>query len=139
MLKIVAGLAAGLIVALAAIYVIWLVGLQVYPLPPESGLESLESEGALIQSMPTGALLFIAVAWFGGAFIGALTAAHISRRLWPGWVIAFLVACVSISNIIMFPHPEWMQLAAIIVPVLGGLLATHWARRNLHRPMIANA
>ena len=139
MLKIVAGLAVGLVVALAAIYVIWLVGLQVYPLPAESGFESLESEGALIRSMPTGALAFIAAAWLGGAFIGALTAAHISRRLWTGWVIAALVACVSISNIIMFPHPEWMQLAAVIVPVLGGLLATHMAKRNLARPLIADA
>lgn len=138
MLKIVAGLAAGLIVALAAIYVIWLVGLQVYPLPAESGFESLESEGALIQAMPTGALLFIAAAWFGGAFIGALTASSISRRLWTGWVVAALVACISISNIVMFPHPEWMQVAAFIVPMIGGLLATHWARRNLQAPVIGS-
>ena len=137
MLKTVAGLAAGLIVALASIYVIWLVGLQLYPLPAESGFTSLESEGALIQAMPMGAQIFIALAWFGGAFIGGLTAAHISRRLWPAWVVAALVACISISNIVMFPHPEWMQLAAIIVPALGGLLATHWARRNLRRPMVA--
>ena len=40
MLKIVAGLAVGLVVALAAIYVIWLVGLQAYPLPAESGFAS---------------------------------------------------------------------------------------------------
>ncbi|MGZ8999455.1 MAG: hypothetical protein ACXW2T_11435, partial [Allosphingosinicella sp.] len=81
MLKTVAGIFAGLIVALAAIYVIWLVGLQVYPMQTEGSLRSLESEGAMIRSMPVGALAFVAAAWFGGAFIGALTAAHISRRL----------------------------------------------------------
>jgi len=138
MLKVVAGLVAGLIVALAAIYVIWLIALQVYPLPVEGGIRSLESEGALIQSMPTGALVFVAAAWFGGAFIGALTAAHISRRLWPAWVIAALVAFISISNVVMFPHPEWMQLAAVIVPVVGGLVATHMARRSLQATGVAH-
>ena len=138
MLKVVAGLVAGLFVALAAIYVIWLVALQVYPLPVEGGIRSLESEGALIESMPTGALIFVAIAWFGGAFIGALTAAHISRRLWPAWVVAFLVAAISISNIVMFPHPTWMQLAAVIVPILGGLIATHMARRSLGRAIDAH-
>ena len=138
MLKVVAGLVAGLIVALAAIYVIWLIALQVYPLPAEGGIRSLESEGALIQSMPTGALAFVAAAWFGGAFIGALTAAHISRRLWPAWVIAALVASISISNIVMFPHPEWMQLAAVIVPIVGGLVATHMARRSLRGASVAH-
>ena len=139
MLKILAGLVAGLVVALAAIYVIWLVGLQIYPLPPESGQGSLESEGALIQAMPTGAQAFIALAWLGGAFVGGLTAVQISRRYWPGWIIAALVAFISISNIVMFPHPEWMQIAAVIVPVIGGLLATHWARRSLRTPLLADA
>jgi hypothetical protein len=138
MLKTVAGVAAGLIVALATIYVIWLVGLQIYPLPAESGLGSLESQGALIQSMPTGAQAFIAAAWLGGAFVGALTAVHISRRLWTGWLVAAFVAIISISNIIMFPHPEWMQLAAIIVPVLGALLATHWAKASLNKPLVSD-
>ena len=138
MLKTAAGLVAGLITALAAIYVIWLIGLQLYPMQTEASLESLESQGAMIRSMPTGALAFVAAAWFGGAFIGGLTAVHISRRLWTGWLIAALVAMISIANIVMFPHPEWMQLAAIIVPVLGGLVATHWARSSLNRPTIAN-
>ena len=138
MLKTVAGIAAGLIVSLAAIYVIWLVGLQIYPMQTEGSLQSLESQGAMIRSRPTGALAFVAAAWFGGAFIGGLTAAHISRRLWAGWLIAAFVALVSIANIVMFPHPEWMQLAAIVVPILGGLFATHWARQTLNRPSIAN-
>src|SRR5687767_13951349 len=99
MLKIIAGLVAGLVVALAAIYVIWLVGLQIYPLPAESAYGTLESEGALIEFMPTGAHAFIALAWLGGAFIGALTAAQISQRLWPGWVVAALIAVVSIANV----------------------------------------
>ena len=138
MLKTAAGIFAGLIVALAAIYVIWLIGLQLYPLQTEGAFQSVESQGALIGSMPTGALAFVAAAWFGGAFMGALTAAHISRRLWPAWLVAALVTLLAIANIIMFPHPDWMQLAAIIVPILGGLFATHWARRSLTRPMVAH-
>jgi hypothetical protein len=138
MLKIIAGLVAGLAVALASIYVIWLIGLQIYPLPQESGAVSLESEGALIQSMPTGAQAFIVLAWFGGAYLGALTATHISRRYWPGWIIAGFVACVAIANIVMFPHPEWMQIGAVVVPIVGGLLASHWARRSFRAPLLAD-
>ena len=139
MLKVVAGVVTGLVVAVAAIYVIWLIGLQFYPFPAEGGRVSLESEGALIQSMPTGAQLFIALAWLGGALLGSLTAAQISRHLWPGWLVAALVALISIANIVMFPHPEWMQLAAFIIPVLGGLIGTHWARQNLRNPLVPKA
>ncbi len=136
MLRVIAGLVAGLIVALLAIYVIWLIGLQVYPIAPESSLGDLESQGALIRSMPLGAHIFIALAWLGGAFLGSRTAAQITRRSWAGWIIAALVACISISNIIMFPHPEWMQVAAFIVPVLGGLAGTRWAARTLREGFI---
>jgi hypothetical protein len=53
MLKIIAGLVAGFAVALASIYVIWLVGLQIYPLPPATGSTGLERWGELIPTLPT--------------------------------------------------------------------------------------
>ena len=131
MLKNMVGVGVGLVVALAAIYVIWLVGLNVYPLPPEASQESLEGLGARIEFMPIGAQIFIFGSWLGGAFAGALTAALISRRLWPTWVVAAWVALISLGNVVMFPAPEWMQVGAIVAPVLGTLLAVHRARRSL--------
>lgn len=134
MLKIIAGLVAGLIVALAAIYVVQAIGNAIYPLPAEANLWSYEGAEALIGGMPLGAQAFVVGAWFASAFVGGLTAAQISRTLWPAWVIVALVAFASILNIVMIPHPEWMQIAAVVAPVMGGLIAVHRAKRNRRDP-----
>lgn len=131
MLKIIAGLVAGFAVALASIYVIWLVGLQIYPLPPASGSAGLERWGELIPTLPTGAQLFIVLSWFGGAFLGTLTAIQVSRRYWPGWIIAAFVGCTAIANIFEYAIPDWMQIAAVVVPIAGAVLASHAAKRSL--------
>jgi hypothetical protein len=47
--------------------------------------------------------------------------------------VAALVAAASILNILMIPHPEWMQIGAVIAPVLGGLVATHLAKGRPYR------
>jgi hypothetical protein len=138
MLKVVAGLVAGLIVALAAMYVIWLVGLQFFPLSNEGGFPSGESLRSVIRNMSTGSQVCIVLSWLGGSFLGALTAAHISRRLWPAWIVTIAVMLSCVANVLMFPHPEWLQFAAFIVPVAGGLLATHRARTVLRSPVVAN-
>ena len=135
-MKTVAGLIAGLVVALAAIYVIWLIGLQLFPLPTEGEISPSASLRETIRTMSPGTQAFVALSWLGGTFLGATTAAHVSRRIWPAWIVILLVTVSCVANMLVYPHPDWLQLAAIIVPVLGGLVAIHLARRNLSRPMV---
>jgi hypothetical protein len=127
MLRIVGGVIAGIVACFVTISLVEYIGHQVYPLP---AIDVRDREGlsAIIAALPFGALLFVAAAWFLGALVGGAVAARISGKRWTAWLIAVLVAIASIANVMMFPHPLWMQLAAVAGPLLGGWLAGHAAR-----------
>lgn len=127
MARIIGGLVAGLVAAFAAIWLVELIGHQFYPMPPVDVTDRAALE-ALIASLPTGAMLFVAFAWFCGALVGGAVAARISHRRWAAWAIAAIVALAAILNVLMLPHPVWMQIAALVAPLLGGWLAGHAAR-----------
>ena len=42
------------------------------------------------------------------------------RLRFPGWVIAGLILLGGVANLMMIPHPLWMQIGAIAAPLLGG-------------------
>ncbi|MFN3387695.1 MAG: hypothetical protein ACK40O_02095 [Allosphingosinicella sp.] len=129
MLKTIAGVAAGIVAAVAAILLVQFVGHAVYP-AGEVDFRDREAVSAMIRSLPVGALLFVAAAWFTGALAGGAVAAWISGRRWTAWLVGAVVALMAVVNIFTYPHPAWMQIAAIVAPALGGIVAGHLAGRR---------
>jgi MFS family permease len=78
-------------------------------------------------------LAIVAAAYFLSALAGGLVAARISQRRWAAWAIAGLVAFGAIWSLFQFPHPLWMQIAAVVAPLLGGFVAA----RLFDRPAAA--
>lgn len=132
MLKRIAGMAAGLVAAVATILLVQLLGHTVYP-TAEIDLRDHDAVAAMIAAMPLGAMLFVVFAWFAGALAGGAVAAWISGRRWTAWAVGAIVALMGIVNILTYPHPAWMQIAAVVAPALGGVVAGHLSRRR-HRP-----
>ncbi|HYG30570.1 MAG TPA: hypothetical protein VD887_10185 [Allosphingosinicella sp.] len=130
MARLIGGVLAGIVVAAAAIFAVAIAGHQFYPLR-EAGLRDGEAVAALIASLPFGALLFVAAAWLAGGFAGGLTAALVSGRVGTAWSVGGLVACVGVASVFLYPHPEWMQVSAVIAPAIGALIAGHIARSRL--------
>ncbi|HLL58856.1 MAG TPA: hypothetical protein VK391_03080 [Allosphingosinicella sp.] len=126
--RIIGGILAGIVSAFAAIWLIEFVGHSVYPVRSDVNQGNVEEMASLIRGMPVGAQAFVVLAWLVGAMAGGVVANSIANRRWPAWPVAALVAAASILNILMIPHPEWMQIGAVVAPVLGGLLATHLAK-----------
>lgn len=127
MLRIVGSIIAGAIAAFAAVWLVELVGHLVFPLPGE--LDPRHPEA--MPSYPLVAKLIVVLAWFLGPLAGAWVARGFGGPRWAVWLVAVLVACGSIFNIIMVPYPAWMQIAAVVAPLLGGLIAAHglvWPR-----------
>ena len=127
--RIIGGIVAGIVVAMATIMGIEMIGHLIYPLPAEADARTL----------PLWAQLFILAGWFLGALVGGATAALIARRAWPAWLIAGLVAAGGIVVIFLMPHPELMQVGSVIAPAIGGLLAGHFARARLRAGQAAAA
>jgi hypothetical protein len=130
MLRTIGGILAGIVAALAAVYVIEVTGHIIFPLPPEVRSGNLEILAASIETLPTGLLAFVALAWFAGALAGGIVAGWITGLRGAAWFVAAIVAAAAIFNIVMIPHPAWMQLAAVIAPMAGGLIAGHLTTRG---------
>jgi hypothetical protein len=126
--RIIGGILAGVVSAFVAIWLIEFVGHSVYPVRSDVNYGNAEEMASLIRGMPVGAQAFVVLAWFAGALAGGVVANSIAARRWPALPVAALVATASILNILMIPHPEWMQIGAVVAPALGGLIATHLAK-----------
>ena len=129
MLRLIGSIVAGIVLAVATVFVVELVGHIVYPVG-ETDMQDREAVAAMIAALPVGALLIVALAWLLGALVGGSLAARLSGRRWPAWVVAAVVALFALATVFMYPHPVWMQIAAFVAPALGGLIAGHLAARG---------
>jgi len=84
----------------------------------------------LIADMPLEEKLLWVAPWFIGSFGGAWLALRISDWKWAGWITAGLMMGIAVADILDLPHPLWMQLCAVALPIAGGLLAA----RLHHKP-----
>lgn len=130
------GIVAGLIVGFVAIWLVSMIGYLFYPIPTDLNPLDYDAVGVYLRAAPFGALALVVLSWFVGALAGGLVAVAIARAAWPAWLIAALVAFAGILNILMIPHPVWMQLSAVIAPAVAGLIAHHFGQR-FHVPPTA--
>ena len=122
------GIIAGIIVMVIVVFAVELLCQQLYPLP--AGLDVWDSEAMAryIETMPTQALAFVALAWFLGALAGAFVANKIAMRATAGWVVAILVVVFALFNLFTYPHPSWMWVAGIALPLVAAVLARRLAK-----------
>ena len=111
MLRTIGGILAGIAVFMATLMVLELLAHQMFRTSREA-------------TIPSGMHVFVAVSYFLGALAGGLVAAKISGERWPAWLIAVLLAAGAAYTLTTFPHPLWMQVASIVAPLLGGLVAS---------------
>jgi hypothetical protein len=122
--RLIGGIVAGIVSGVVTIMIIELISHSIYP--PAAGIDIYDKVqmGAYISGLPAGAQALVALAWFAGAADGGFIAALISRRRWTVWLIAVLMACAAVYNILTYTHPLVLQIAAVAAPLLGGLAAS---------------
>ena len=121
MIRNLAGLAAGLAIALVTIILVEFIGNQLFP--PPRGYDM--SQGSAV-SLPVETLVWPVVGWLLGALGGSWAAVWLSAQRWTGWAIAALVLAATIFNFALVTHPLWMMAAGAVAPLLGG-----WAGQQL--------
>ena len=114
MLRTIGGIVAGIIVFAATLMVSELIAHQMFRTSPAGPL-------------PNGLYAFVAVSYFLGALAGGFVAVKISGERWTAWLIALLVAAGAGYTLTRLSHPLWMQVASIVAPLLGGLVASRTA------------
>ncbi len=111
---------AGLIVASAVIFGFEFLGSEVFPLPKEADPTNIQWIKENIDSIPTGALIMVAVAHLLGIIAGMTVAARIAKiTIIPSYIVGIFLLAGTIINLIMIPHPLWFSVTDLVGVIIG--------------------
>ena len=123
MIRTLAGLAAGLAVAIITIIALEAVGNQLFPPPAGYDMTTASAE-----TLPFETLVWPVIGSFLGALGGGWVALRVTGERWAGWAIAACVLAATILNLALITHPLWMIAAGVIAPLAGGWVAQRLPR-----------
>lgn len=124
------GVVAGLVAAIATVFVCEAIGHAIFPPPPGIDLSDPAATADIFERIPFGAKLAVVIAWLLGAFAGAWVARAIGRWTPAAWIVAALVTLGGVATLVMIPHPLWMQVSAVVLPFAGAWAATRMPARS---------
>lgn len=118
---------AGTIVAVLAIVVWQMAGHRIWPFPGELDLGNPEDVERLLASLPLAALIWIPAGYALGTLVGAAVAARLASALRPALIVGMVILVLTILNFFAAPHPTWMIIAGIVVPLPAAWLGARLA------------
>lgn len=120
------GVMAGIVVAWITITASQLASTALYPPPAGLDLRNPEVLAAFIAAAPPMAMLLVVAGWTLGALFGGWVAARISRRhpTAAALVVGALVVVGVVANAAMIPHPTWMTVLGVVLPLPAAWLAS---------------
>ncbi|MBF6023770.1 hypothetical protein [Lysobacter niastensis] len=134
------GMLAGVVVAVLVIMAIEMLGHHFYP--PPAGLDPMDpaNEAAFAQfvaNMPFGGKVMLLLAWVSGTFVGSLVAAKIARHQTAAALMVSLVVMSGVVGmIIKVPHPGWLSILGLLLPIPVALLAVRLVYRRSTLPRV---
>ena len=113
----------GVVISIALVWVIETIGHSIWPPPPDLDYGNVDVMRAYIDSLPLGALLTVAIAWFAGSLGGTFTACRIgsARPLVYALIVGGLMFAGAAFNVTIIPHPMWFSILGI-----AGIFAGTW-------------
>ena len=121
---------AGILVAVIVVGLVEAIGHALYPPPDDINLEDPAAMAAIIQKLPLGALLFVVAGWICGALAGGFIAMKVARRMSivPSLIVGAAMTAATIYTLFAIPHPLWMAIAGVVLPVPVTLYGAQLAR-----------
>ena len=127
-LRAIAGIILGTIVAFVLIIAVELFSSVVYPIP--AGLEqTMENICKHVENYPAWVLAAVIPMWAATVFLSTWIAGKIGNIV-PAMVVGLLLLAAVIFNMSMLPYPLWLELANLVMCPLA-IVAGSWL--SLHR------
>jgi hypothetical protein len=124
------GIIIGVVAALAIVAALSWVDDQFYPLTLDIDIADQETVAGIIAGKTMVDKLLWVAPWLFASFGGAWLALRISDWKWAGWIVSALILVIAVLGLFDLPQPLWMQVCAVVLPILGGWLAA----RLHHKP-----
>jgi ABC-type nitrate/sulfonate/bicarbonate transport system permease component len=130
MLRNALGLLTGIAVAVLTVMLMQWISHTVYPPPTGIDLTDTDAHNALLAAAPFGALLLVLAGYLFATFDGVMLACLIgrTRRLAYALIIGVLMLAATSSELIMYQHPAWFSVSAIV-----GIVASAWLALKIAR------
>jgi MFS family permease len=112
------GLVVGAAVGFAAVYVWQLLGHVIFPFPTTDPTDPVKRE--VLANMSFAAQAWVVGGYAVGVAVGGLLGNWIADARWPAMLVAIMVAGAFFATLTVAPHPFWMQVAGILLPLLAG-------------------
>ena len=127
MLRRLLGVILGLVAGAIIVALIEGLGHALWPPPAGTDLRDPEQLRALMGSLPIGSLIAVIVGWALGSFGGGWMAATISRDARMALVVSFVLLCMGVITMIQIPHPLWMWVLGVALPLPAAWLGARLA------------
>ena len=121
--RMIVAIAGGLAAAILVVAMVEMAGHAAFPPPAGLDLSRPDDQARLMEAMPAAAKIVVVAAWFLGSLAGACVAIAISRRIIPAWIVGLTMVGLSLVSTQLFPHPAWMIVSAVVLPMLGVVIA----------------
>ena len=109
----------GLLVMVLVVAGLEALGHALFPAPAGVDFNDPEVLRTLLDALPVGSLAMVVLGWALGTLAGAWVAARIARqfRLSAALAIGAVMTLLVAANVAMVPHPVWMTLAGLLLPL----------------------
>jgi len=128
MLRSILAVFAGLVVAWITVSLFEFASMHAFPPPPGVDVRDPAQLSQLIAQMPIGALWLVLAGWVVGALDGGLVTRLIARSTMPAAIVGTFVALGALLMVTMVPHPLWMSLAGVLLPLPAALFGAWLVR-----------
>ena len=135
-LRTAVGVVAGIVVAWLVIVLSQLLSAALYPPPPGTDLTDPAVLADFINAAPVTAMACVIAGYALAALLGGWVAARISRahpRI-AAMIVGALVLLGVVLNYTMIPHPTWMLVSGVLLPLPMAWLGARLAGRRAHSP-----
>lgn len=123
---------AGVVVAWLTIMLCEFAGASVHPPPPGIDLRDPGQLAGYVAAAPAAAMACIVAGWALGSVLGGWVAARIARRYRSAaaLLVGAVVLAGVIANAVMIPHPAWMTVFGVLLPLPAAWLGARLARKQ---------
>jgi hypothetical protein len=123
MIRMLIAIVAGIVLAFGCVAGFDALAQAIYPVPAGLDFNDPAVLATFVESLPFGAKAIIAAGWFFAPLLGAAAAIYIGRVSLTGWIVAAAFLAAATFNLILIPHPQWMAIAAFVLPGLAAMFA----------------
>lgn len=115
-LKQIIAVIGGIVVGMIVIGLTEGLGHLIFPPPAGLDLSDMEQVASYMPDAPIISLLWVALAWVVGTFVGGAIATMIGKEFGrtPAYFVGGILSLSGILNLVKIPHPTWFWISILV-------------------------